>query len=179
MGVKEGLARSFLTCISWSTILLPMSMHERRFRDHTPEKISALAREAVKLVPVDEFLQLRFQKGISCDAAEYKQIHDAEDVIRKMAEKNGKTYDLTDDIKRTLDPRIGLARLTLTAMPLPKYLTARHELLEAAIASTIHLRNECELSEGYVKEVEKLNERLSNRLADLNLTNSVIASLQT
>lgn len=153
-----------------------MVTHERRFRDHDPEKIPALVREAIKRAPVDEYLRLRyFTRGCSND--EHGQIIWGAAEIGKQAEKMQKKYSLDDPIQFSADPLVIGARLILTRVPLSTYLAARHEVLEAAIASLIRQRDEYELLGA--REVEKENEKLGGRLADLNLTNKVSAAAKT
>jgi len=168
LGVRMGVKS--LTTLLLSRILRPIIMPTP---EQSPkiEKTSFFVRGAVKCVPIDEFLRLRYQYGVTCDSSEYKQITDAEVVVQTLANKKKETYSVADYI-----PRSSGARVIVTRISLQKYLAARHEVLEAAIAGTIRQRDECESLPDYGKELEKANERLTNRLADLNLTNKVIAA---
>jgi len=150
-----------------------MVTHERRFCDHTPEKISPFVREAVKFVPVDEFLQLRFQFGTNCVDAEYTQMLNSADVIRMLAQKQGKTYAMGDRVPFSAHPLIFGARQIVKDMPLPKYLAVRRDVLEAAIARTARRVNEQDALIGYEDILEKTVERLDKRKHELDMTTAV------
>jgi len=151
-----------------------MSLQEQKPLYGSPEKIPFLDREAVKFVPVGEFLQLRFQRGRACSDAEEIQLHAGEAIIQTLAKEQGKTYTVDDEIKRSIDPNIIFARRRVSKISLPEYLAVRHKVLNEEIYKSIHLRNEYELLGK--EEVEKENKKQDGRLADLNLTNKVIAA---
>ncbi|MCX6791917.1 MAG: hypothetical protein NT149_02665 [Candidatus Gottesmanbacteria bacterium] len=148
----------------------PIEQHLHGF----PEKIPARITEAVKFIPVDEYIKLRHQKARFCEADEYKQMSDAVDVLQNVAGKLGKIYKLDDEVKFSADPRVIIARQVVKNISTPIYLATRRKVLNAAINSSIRRRNEYELLGA--AEVEKENDKLQRRLADLNLTNAVIAA---
>jgi len=143
------------------------------------ETIPFFVREAVERVPVDEYLQLRYQsKRGDFNEVEYRQISDGVGAIISKAAKLGKrTYDPSDKIEFSADPRVIGARLILTNLPLPKYLTARHEVLEAAIArNSERIRYYTNLDK--LEAAEEAQIRGQALVADLNLTNRVAFAVE-
>jgi hypothetical protein len=142
-----------------------------------PEKMSALVREAVKLVPVGEFLQLKFQEGsFLSDPVEQAHILNGAYAIQKCAEERGETYRLGDEIEPSGDLRVKVARKLVRNISVEQYLPIRHKELEAVIVGIIRGRNEFELLGA--EKVEKENKKLKMLLDDINLTNSVIAAVK-
>ena len=139
------------------------------------EKIPFLVKEAAKNVPVEEYLQLRFQRGWDIDRGGYEQIFVAAEVLRKYQRAKGKkpTASLNDELEFSADPRVIGARLILTNVPLATYLVARHEVLKAERNRTTKQKDEYEAAGIYFKDVERLNNRLHNLGDDLELTKKV------
>jgi len=99
------------------------------------EEIPFLVMEAAKRIRVSEYLQLRFQRGWDIGSGEYGQIFAVADaVIGYQTAKGKEPYYLTDELELSADPRVIGARLILTNVPLPKYLTARQVALQGQLA---------------------------------------------
>jgi len=143
------------------------------------EKIPFLVREAARRVPVDEYLQLRFQRGWDIGRDEYGQIFAAADaVIGYQTAKGKEPHYLTDELEFSADPRVIGARLVLINVLLPTYLAAKGEVIEAERNRTTRQRDEYEAAGVYVGDLEKVNNRLHNLAADLELTKNVAEAAQ-
>jgi len=144
------------------------------------EKTPFLVKEAAKHISVCEYLQLRFQRGWDIGSGEYEQIFAAADaVVRYQTTKGEKsTYNLADELELSADPRVLGARLVLTNVPLPKYLTAHQTALESQL-SLNYEKIGFYGGQGMNEEAARLIKKGIKLMKDLELTQVVSKAIKT
>ena len=143
-----------------------MSSHERRFRDHNPEKIPFLVKQAVKLVPVGDFLKIR-----------YGQENIGEEEIHVLLDGgNALNINLVDEgeISPSKDLRVKWARGLLEKVPFHQYLTAKRAVIVQEIEK--NATNEFLFSSlvGFEEERSRIEEKRQKLAAEFESINKVI-----
>ncbi len=143
-----------------------MSPHEQQPRR---ERMQHLQMEAMKRVPVMDYLRLRYTHGEMRDTGEYIQIDATEATVQSVT--NNPKYSVAEHISRT-----SIFRAIVSGIPLQKFLTTREEFLKAEIESITERGGtfqSIDFKEGMGEDVRK---RLEILVSDMNLTKRVDAA---
>lgn len=141
------------------------------------EKIPFLVKMAAALVPVDEYFKLSYQSSVNVHA-QGAFSRGAEAINERVNQRGeGRRFNLSEPVKRTLNPKIIAARTLLKTVPLPQYLQASHEGLIAEISFNQKRMAYFEDAGVYPKELEHAWEYGMGLSQQLDLTNAVMQAV--